>query len=133
MSKKQKASQGPQAWMYNAKYLGGHAAFAKEAVGKLYLYPQPDNKVVFESRLVNMQIPLSSVTDSKVVTEKELSAARVFLVGILAFAWKKKTRMLLIEYKDNLGSTQTPIFEPQKVEDAASKLYEMRQQFKMKS
>jgi hypothetical protein len=131
MSKKKVES--PQAWMYNAKYLGGHAAFAKDAVGKLYLYPAPDNKVVFESRLVNMQIPLSSVTDSKVVTEKELSAGRVLLVGILAFAWKKKTRMLLIEFKDNLGSTQTPVFEPQKVDEVASKLYEMRQQLKLKT
>ncbi|WXG39854.1 MAG: hypothetical protein WED07_03355 [Candidatus Freyarchaeum deiterrae] len=131
MSKKQPVT--PQAWTYNAKYLGGHAAFAKDAVGILYLYPGPDFKVVFESKTVNIQIPLSSVTDSKIVTEKELSAARVFLVGILAFAWKKKNRMLLVEFKDNLGSTQTPVFEPQKVDEVASKLYEMRQQLKMKS
>jgi hypothetical protein len=71
----------PKFWKYDAKYLGGHAAFANDADGKPYLYPEPDNKVVFESKKVNIEIPLSKIKVSKIATEKAIRARRILLTA----------------------------------------------------
>ena len=116
----------PRFWKYDTKYLGGHAAFAKEAKGKLYLYPEPEYKVVFESKKVNMQIPLNLIRDSKILTEKEMRARRVLLTGLIGLAWKKKHKMLVIDFEDKLGNIQSPVFEPHKVDEVSSRLYDLR-------
>lgn len=116
----------PEFWKYDAKYLGGHAAFAKDTNGKLYLYPEPENKVVFESKKVNIEIPFSRIKDSKILTEKEVRARRVLMTGLIGLAWKKKHKMLVIDFEDALGGTQSPVFEPNKVEEVSSNLYNLR-------
>lgn len=116
----------PTMWKYDAKYIGGHAAYPKDTDGKLYLYAQPENKVVFESKKVNMDIPLSIITESKILTEKEIRARRVLLTGLIGLAWKKKHKMLVIDFKDQLGSTQSPVFESGKIDDISTSLYNLR-------
>ena len=116
----------PEFWKFGAKYLGGHAAFAKEAQGNLYLYPKPADKVVFESNTVNIEIPLRRINDTNFLTEKDIRARRVLLTGIIGFAGKKKHKMLVIDFKDQLGNIQSPIFEPDKIDEVASKLYTLR-------
>ena len=115
-------------WKYDAKYLGGHAAFAKDTKGKFFVYTEPEKKVVFESKKVNMEIPVSIIKDSKILTEKEMRARRVLLTGLIGLAWKKKHKMLVVDFIDRLGNTQSPIFEVDKIEEVASKLYNMRLQ-----
>lgn len=122
----------PQFWKYDAKYLGGHAAFAKDTKGKFYLYPAPNYKVVFESKKVNIEIPVGLIKDSKIVTEKEIRARRVLLTGLIGLAWKKKHKMLIIDFEDGLGGVQSPVFEVDKIEDVAGKLYNMRLEFHSK-
>ena len=116
----------PKFWKYDAKYVGGHAAFAKDAKGKLFIYPEPGNKVVFESKKVNIEIPFSKIKDSKILTEKEMRARRILLTGLIGLAWKKKHKMLVIDFEDPLGGTQSPVFEPDKVDKVSSNLYNLR-------
>jgi hypothetical protein len=116
----------PKFWKYDAKYLGGHAAFPKETDGKLYLYPEPENKVVFESKKINMEIPFGILKDSKILTEKEIRARRVLLTGIIGLAWKKKHKMLVIDFEDKLGGTQSPVFESGKIDEISTSLYNLR-------
>ena len=120
-------------WKYDAKYLGGHAAFAKDAKGKLYIYPEPEHKVVFESKKVNMEIPLSTMKGSKILTDKEIRARRVLLTGLIGLAWKKKHKMLVIDFEDELGDTQSPVFEPDKVDEVSSRLYNLRLELQSRS
>lgn len=116
----------PKFWKHDAKYLGGHSAFAKDAKGKLYVYPKPEYKVVFESRKVNMEIPLDRIKDHKILTEKEIRARRVLLTGLIGLAWKKKHKMLVIDFEDQLGNIQSPVFEPDKIDKIAGGLYNLR-------
>lgn len=116
----------PKSWKYDAKYLGGHAAFTKDSDGKLYLYADPENKVVFESKKVNLEIPFNIIKESKMLTEKEVRARRVLLTGIIGLAWKKKHKMLVIDFQDKLGDTQSPVFESGKIDELSSNLYNLR-------
>jgi len=128
-----KKEEKPQFWKYDAKYLGGHAAFAKDTDGKFYLYPEPEYKVVFESKKVNMEIPLTIVKDSKILTEKEIRARRVLLTGLIGLAWKKKHKMIIIDFEDKLGNIQSPVFEIDKIDEVASRIYDLRLQLQSKS
>jgi len=127
-----KKEEKPEFWKYDAKYLGGHAAYAKETDGKFYLYPDPKNKVVFESKKVNLELPIGRIKDSKIITEKEIRARRVLLTGLIGLAWKKKHKMLIIDFEDELGNIQSPVFEVDKTDEVASKLYNIRLEFQSK-
>ena len=116
----------PKLWKFDTKYLGGHAGFPKETDGKLYLFSEPEDKVVFESKKVNMEIPFNLIRDSKIVTEKEIRARRVLLTGIIGLAWKKKHKMLVIDFEDTLGGTQSPVFESGKIDEISTTLYNLR-------
>ena len=123
----------PDFWKYDAKYLGGHAGFPKEAKGKLFIYPEPEHKVAFESKKVTMEIPLSAIKGSKILTEKEIRARRVLLTGLISLAWKKKHKMLVIDFEDELRDIQSPVFEPNKVEEIAQRLYNLRREMQSKN
>ena len=115
-------------------YLGGHSAFTKLTTGFLYLFSQPHNKVIFESDNFVLEIPINEIRETKVVTEKELSALRIFLVGLIAFGWKKEKRLYLIKFVDELGETQSVFFNySENIEYFAPKLYNLRLEEKRKT
>ena len=121
-----------EVWEFPSKYLGGHVSYGEESNGILLLYSDPKNKIVFESSETTFEIPFSKIKNVKIVSEKELKALRIFMVGLLAFAWKKKHKLFLISYEDELGDIQTLIFDPDWIEDLSSTLYQLRLKVKKK-
>jgi hypothetical protein len=95
----------------DARYLGGHSAFTHQTDGYLYLYSDPQNKVVFESDEFTFEIPISKIKSAKVATEKEVDAMRFLLVGIFALGWQKENKMFLIQFEDELEKMQTVVFD----------------------
>ena len=113
---------------FNAKYLG-----SLEINGKMKLFPE---KVVFEPKEVyfkdrKMEFKLSKIKDVRFATEKEISALRVLLLGVLdAVIFKKKHNMLTIDYEDEFGIIQHLIFEGDDMETAIAELNEIRKNYK---
>jgi len=104
---------------FDSKYLGGHK-----------LYPKPlDTKVfVFSDRLEveepSLRIAYNSMSNIENADEKEISARPLFLVGLFAFAWKKKHTYTIIEYMDGFNEKQTLIFDfAGKLEEAQQLIY----------
>lgn len=112
---------------FNAKYLRGHASFAKDAEGKLLLYPDPCNKVVFESKKGIIEIPLDVIKDLKTMIKKKMKAK--LILGLIGLAWKKTQKMLAIVFKDGRGNLQSPIFEIEEIEEVDSRLFNMQVEF----
>jgi Short C-terminal domain len=91
---------------FNAKYIGGYGAFPEPKDVKLQTYP--DHLEVAE---LGLTIPYNQLQNVQTMTEEKLKASRLFLVGILAFAWKKLTPYLVITFADELGIEQNPVFD----------------------
>ena len=102
--------------------------------GKLFAI---ENKVVFETygeHEGRLEIPIAQIKDVRFATEKDISALRVWLVGpVFGTLWKKKQRILLIDFEDEFGIIQHLTFEGRKdIENAEKELYEMRKAEKLK-
>jgi hypothetical protein len=102
------------------KYLGGHKLYPKSLYTKVY---------VFSDRLeiagLNLRIPYTSINDIENADEKKITAKRLFLVGVFAFAWKKKDLYTIIEYTDGFNKKQTLVFDfEKKIEEAQQKIYD---------
>jgi hypothetical protein len=116
-----------------AKYMGGHSGFTNQSEGYLRLYLEPHNRVVFTSHEFLFRIPVNKIKSTKVATEKELSALRIFLVGLIAFGWKKERKMFLISFEDELGDIQSAVFEhSDNIDYFARELYNLRVRMKNK-
>ena len=48
------------------------------------------------------------------MSQDKLTAARLLLVGLFAFAWKKKQMFMVLTYEDDLGLVQNPVFHIKK-------------------
>ena len=120
-------SSGRQ-YEFDVKYL-----VSLEIKGKMHLFPE---KVVFEPKEVyfkdrKMEFALSKIKDVRFSTEKEISALRVFLLGAtLSLLFKKKHNMITIDYEDEFGIIQHPIFEGDDMETAIEELNEIRKNYK---
>ena len=113
---------------FDVKYLG-----SLEIKGKMLLFPE---KVVFEPKEVyfkdrKIELMLSKIKDVRFSTEKEISALRVFLLGAtLGSLFKKKHNFLTIDYEDEFGIIQHPIFEGDDMETVIEELNELRKNYK---
>jgi hypothetical protein len=116
---------------FDVKSLG-----STEVEGKLCLLPE---RVVFEPNEVyfkdkRLEIAVSKIKDVRFATEKDISALRVFLLGAtLGVFFKKKQRMLTIDYEDEFEIIQHPIFEGADMEIAIRELNEIRKIGKIES
>ena len=116
---------------FDVKYLG-----SLEIKGKMLLFPE---KVVFEPKEVyfkdrKMEFALSKIKDVRFSTDKEISALRVLLLGAtLGTLLKKKHNKITIDYEDELGIIQHPIFEGDDMETAIAELNEKRKKAKRKN
>jgi hypothetical protein len=102
--------------------------------GKLLAF---EGKVVFEPHRGSegrVEIPVAKIRDVRFATEKEVSALRVLLLKpVLGVLWKKKHKMLLMDFEDKFGIIQHLTFEGGKdIENAEKELYELRKAEKLK-
>jgi hypothetical protein len=113
-----------------------HGLYSFEIKGKLLLSPA---KVVFEPKEVyfkdkKMEIKLSKIKDVRFSTEKEISALRVWLLGAtLGALLKKKHNMLTIDFEDETGIMQHPIFEGADMDVALQEINEIQRNNKKTS
>ena len=56
---------------------------------------------------------------------------RVFLFGALGAIWKKKHKMLTIDFEDEFGMIQSAIFEGEEMEIALEEIYNIRRMEKV--
>jgi hypothetical protein len=109
---------------FNATLLG-----SVEVKGSLLLFPE---KIAFEPEEVyfrdkKLEIAVSKIKDVRFATDNDISALRVFLLGApLGVLLKKKHKMLTIDFDDEFGITQHPVFEGDDMEVALKELFEIR-------
>lgn len=106
-------------YSYKATYLGGHSAFPKQMKVHLTLLPDCIEIPEFPAK-----IPYSKIKNVQSVTKEKLSAMRLLLVGLLAFAWKKKKLYMLLTYEDDAGIEQNPVFDVEKIEEVQPTIYQ---------
>jgi len=92
-------------YSYKAKYMGGHSAYPKEMDVSLILKPETLDIPEFPAT-----VAYPAITNVQSMGQDKLTAKRLLLVGIFAFAWKKKEQFMVLTYKDELGMTQNPVF-----------------------
>jgi hypothetical protein len=84
-------------------YLGGHPPFGQPFKdGGMIL---TDKRILFfkDTKLGVFNISFGDITDISCETQEKLTATRLVLTGLLAFAWKKKTPFLLVGMKNEIG------------------------------
>jgi hypothetical protein len=94
-----------QGSLYECKYVGGHSIYPDSK--DVYVYLRPQYVVIPEFRL---QIPYEKIRNIQTKTAEELSAARIFLIGLIAWGLKKKTPLMILTYEDELGIEQNLTF-----------------------
>ena len=104
---------------FKAEYLGGHALFPKKM--KCTLVVGPAGIAIPE---MGLSLPYERVNKVQVITQKEVSALRFALLGVIGLLWKKKKKMLLISYTDDTGLTHDMLFGLKKVDEAAGLIYQ---------
>jgi hypothetical protein len=112
--------KGP-AFAYKAKYLGGHSGYPKAMDVNLAL--NPDHLEIPEFPVM---VPYHKITNVQSMSQDKLTAARLLLVGLFAFAWKKKQMFMVLTYEDELGLIQNPVFhiEKDKINEVQPTIYQ---------
>lgn len=93
-----------------ATYVGGHKKFGDPAF--VYVVLTTSRLFIKEetgSPETRIDIPIESIVDFGIGTKESLSASTLLLVGILAFAMKKKSKYLYVKYRDHLGFDHNPV------------------------
>lgn len=123
-------------------YLGGYTPYPKKLSGSLLLY---EDKIVFQenklrSSKVRFEIPLINITNVGVKRTSEVDVHR--LAGLILGTWvqfsKEHKTFLIIEYNDEMGMKQNPIFDfpldagDKKKTKIAQLIYEKLKQLKSK-
>lgn len=80
---------------YDSKYMGGHKLYPKSSEVKVSLFADR-----IEIEALHIRMSYTSITDVENADEKKITTKRMFLVGLYAFAWKKKDLFTIIEYID---------------------------------
>jgi hypothetical protein len=104
---------------FSAKYIGGYAPYPQPK--DVTLQTCPDRLEVPE---LGLAIPYNQLRNVQSMTEERLKASRLFLVGIFAFAWKKRTPYLVITFADEVGIEQNPVFDVAAISAVQPSLYQ---------
>lgn len=107
---------------FGPKYLGGHKLYPKPLDTKIYVFTDR-----IEVKELNLRVPYTSISNIENADEKKITAKRMFLVGMFAFAWKKKDIFTIIEYTDGFNQKQVLVFDfgKKKIEEAQLKIYDI--------
>jgi hypothetical protein len=100
---------------FSAGYKGGFAGLAKQQIinmniGATQIAVQT-TAFLAQNRRVLWTMPYDKIKDIRVDTAENITATRLLLTGVFAFALKKKHRYLVIPFEDEHGMMQTPVFE----------------------
>ena len=110
--------RGKEKTEFKVEYLGGHSAFPKSKKCKMHLR---DDHIELDK--LPLKVPYDAISEMKITTSKELSVGRMLLTGMLAFAWKKKKKLLLVSYKDQIGMEQNLVFDSGDLEKIQPAIY----------
>jgi hypothetical protein len=80
-----------------------------------------------------IDIPYGRIIDFGLATKEQLTISRMLIVGILAFALKKKKQYLYIKYRDDLGFENNPVigeFIENNISDITSRIYTLIQNYR---
>jgi hypothetical protein len=103
-----------------AKYLGGHKLYPKSENAWVYFYSDR-----IEIPKIHLRVPYTTMSNLENADEKNITAKRLFLVGLLAFGWKKKDVYTIIEYLDGFNQKQVLVFDfEDHVQEAQQFIYE---------
>lgn len=80
-------------------YLGGYPHYITSSPVESYLNYDPEY-LYFNSNNRNIKIPWHSITNTRVETKEGVTVARLLALGIFAFAFKKQTKFLIVEFKN---------------------------------
>lgn len=97
--------------MCRATYYGGHKKYEDKVDVSFVL--TKDRILIKElpgHAETRIDIPYHKISDFGLATKEQLTVTRMLLVGILAFALKKKERYLYVKYTDSLGFELNPVF-----------------------
>jgi len=95
----------------NIVYAGGHSAYPEKHNGRLLVTP---TALTFQETRgdFNLEISLESVENISVQTASEISRLSTVLVGPLwSMGFPMKSKFVLVEYEDEVGMKQTPLFD----------------------
>lgn len=115
--------------MCRATYFGGDKKYGDK--GDVTVVLTKDRILVKELPgfpYIRIDIPYVKVTDLGLADKEQLTLARMLMVGIFAFALKKKQQYLYIKYKDQLGFENNPVFGEffgSPIADVSSTLYSL--------
>jgi len=125
---KMKSLQEEVKHSFPATYLGGHLKYPREVEGYLKL---TENHVHFIPKrlaegllFVTFEVPLKDIENLELMTKKEITAGRVFLLGVLALAYPEEKKYLKLTYKNKIGLTESPVFYIEDIEKAVRVLYD---------
>ncbi len=112
---------------YKGKYLGGHSAYPKDLEIRMKLMPDFVEIFEFPARTnkenLGIKLKYEDITNVQSLTQEKLSALRIWLVGLLALAWKEKKLYMVLSYKDRAGFEQNPVFDLNKIEEIQPAIY----------
>ncbi|MNB98288.1 hypothetical protein D3C75_455360 [compost metagenome] len=96
-------------------YLGGHPLVSVGSVNEGALFVAKDKVFYMDSAKnsnVLFEISIDSIIRCSVETKESLTAGRILLVGILAWAFKKYTSYVRIEFLDELKAVSNIVLTP---------------------
>jgi Short C-terminal domain len=103
-----------------AKYLGGHKLYPKLVDTMVYIFSDR-----IEIPTIHLRVPYTSMSNIENADEKKITAKRLFLVGSLAFGWKKRDIYTIIEYLDGFNQKQSLVFDFGKnIQNAQRRIYD---------
>ncbi|MGA3198617.1 MAG: SHOCT domain-containing protein [Halobacteriota archaeon] len=100
---------------FSAGYKGGFAGIAKQQVINMNIgatqVTVQTTAFLAPNRRVLWTMPYDKIKDIRIDTAENITATRLLLTGVFAFALKKKHRYLVIPFEDEQGMMQSPVFE----------------------
>ncbi|MBT2290202.1 hypothetical protein J7E73_13830 [Paenibacillus albidus] len=118
-------------------YLGGHPLVPVGSVNEGTLYISQDKIFYMDSTTsakMLFELSMNNIIRCSIENKESLTAGRILLVGILAWAFKKNTSYIRIEFNDELGNVSNLIIVPtQDNSDQAAEINANINQLKMSS
>mgnify|MGYP001155235488 CR=1 FL=1 len=95
----------------NIVYAGGYSAYPEKHNGQLVINP---TTLTFQERKgdFRLEIPLTKIENVSVKTTSEISRLSTVLVGPLwSMGFPAKSKLVAVEYEDEMGVKQIPLFD----------------------
>jgi len=113
---------------YEVSYLGGHPShvLGSTITGIISLSETKLGFVRKYFEFANFEIDLVDISEISEETKESLTLGRFIMVGVLAFAFKKKENYLRITFRNGIGEMSTIIFETPKANNISQVITKKR-------